>query len=142
MPLVAAPRPAFVHGVFLAGILGLVSGCGSYPNVAGTVSYKGKNLTMGTITFVGADGKIEFTSIGGDGTYKLIDPPLGTVKVGVEVKPLPKIAPLAPGKDMPPPAKTTSVEPVAIPANYADPTKSKLTTEIKSGSNTYDIDLK
>ena len=37
------------------------------------------------------------------------------------------------------PAK--KLEPVTIPAHYADLGKSGLTTEIKSGSNTYDIEL-
>ena len=118
------------------------SGCGSLNYVTGKVSYKGKNLNLGSVTFVGADGKKAIASISQDGTYKLIEPPLGQVKVAVQVVPLPKIAPVAPAKDLPPPGKTTPVQPVTIPANYADHSKSSLTTELKTGSNIFDIDLK
>ncbi|MCI0684691.1 MAG: hypothetical protein L0Y71_21550 [Gemmataceae bacterium] len=122
----------------------MLSGCGSFTEVSGTVSYKGKNLTMGTVTFIGADGKKKgSTSIASDGKYKLIEPPLGQVRVAVQVKPPPKIAnsksetKLTIGNE-----PNEKAEPVLIPSIYADPGKSGLSTELKSGSNTYDIDLK
>ena len=121
-----------------------VAGCGSFTEVGGTVTLEGKKLTTGTVTFLGADGKKKgVTNIASDGTYKLIEPPLGKVKVAVQVKPLPK-APAT--KESP---KVTigevpnePVEPVMIPAIYGDFNKSGLSTELKSGSNTYDIELK
>ena len=122
------------------GILLFVTGCGSVPHVTGKVTHKGKNLTMGKIIFVSEDGKKkEFTSIGGDGVYKVIEPPIGKVKIGVEVTPPPPSPPI---KGSPPVISSNKVEPVLIPAQYADPTKSGLTADIKAGSNTHDIDLK
>jgi len=128
----------------------LLAGCGpSYNKVNGTVSYKGKNLTMGTITFYSGDGKTKsFTTIGSNGFYELIDPPLGKVRVGIAVKPPPSVK-LIPGKDkegIKPKAiigdtPSTPVEPVLIPVEYADPGKSGLTAELSSGSNTHNIDL-
>jgi hypothetical protein len=121
-----------------------LSGCGSFTEVGGTVTYNGKKLTMGTITFVSPDGKKKgFTNISTDGTYKLVEPPLGQVKVGILVKPPPK-APESKNATKAtigdPPA--ISLDPVLIPAVYADPNKSGLSTELKSGANTYDIELK
>jgi hypothetical protein len=121
-----------------------LSGCGSYTHVGGTVTYKGKKLTAGSVVFMSPDGKKKgATNIASDGTYKLIEPPLGTVKVTVQVKPPPKVPE---SKDKP---KVTigdvpneNVEPVLIPAIYSDSSKSGLSTELKSGANTYDIELK
>jgi hypothetical protein len=130
----------------------LLAGCGpSYNKVSGTVSYKGKNLTMGTITFYSGDGKTKsFTTIGSNGFYEAIDPPLGKVRVGIAVKPPASVNLIPSGKDKDKDAKpkavigdtpSAKVEPVIIPPNYADPGKSGLTTELKSGSNTFDIEL-
>jgi hypothetical protein len=132
----------------------LLAGCGpSYNKVSGTVSYKGKNLTMGTITFFSGDGKTKsFTTIGPNGFYEAIDPPLGKVRVGIAVKPPVSVNVVTKGgkdkdKDVAKPkaiigdTPSANVEPVIIPPNYADPGKSGLTTELKSGSNTFDIEL-
>lgn len=140
-------RGRFMGGVLKGSLLSAIlalCGCGSLNEVGGTVSYKGKKLTMGKITFVAADGKkTGFTNIAADGSYKLVEPPLGQVKIGVEVKPPPNIAE---GKQA---TKATiedaahpKLEPVTIPAAYADPGKSGLSKELKTGKNTFDIELK
>jgi len=147
-------RPLLRSIVHVSSIVALVlvAGCGpGYNKVNGTVSYKGKNLTMGTITFYSGDGKTKsFTTIGSNGFYELIDPPLGKVRVGIAVKPPPSVK-LIPGKDkdkegIKPKAiigdtPSTPVEPVLIPVEYADPGKSGLTAELSSGSNAHNIDL-
>ncbi len=134
----AKPFVWFLRCSALVAIL-VLAGCGpSFNKVSGTVSYKGKKLTMGTITFVGDDSKKTFTTIAGNGFYEAIEPPLGKVKVSIAVKPPPNI-PVPKGLEK---GATQKIEPVIIPPNYGDANKSGLTTEIKSGSNTYDIDLK
>src|SRR5262245_39322735 len=136
MAAAAFPRSGLLCATMSIGVLLVLSGCGSNPYVAGKVTYKDKPLTYGTVSFVGQDGKKQAASIVGDGSYKLMEPPLGTVKVCVEVKPIK----LNLGKDK---DKKTEKEPLSpIPAHYADPSKSGLTTEIKEGANTYDIELK
>ena len=135
-------NPFFTSSALVAVLF--LSGGGSFTEVGGTVTFKGKKLTTGSLTFLSADGKKKgVTNIASDGTYKLIEPPLGKVKVAVHVKPPPKAAE---SKDKP---KVTigevpneELEPVLIPAIYGDFNKSGLSTELKSGSNTYDIELK
>lgn len=125
-------------------VLLFLAGCGpSFNKVNGTVSYKGKNLTMGTITFVSEDGKKKnATSIGSNGFYEAIEPPLGKVKVIIAVKPPPKIPE---AKDAPKvsigDAPSVKIEPVMIPSHYSELTRSGLSTELKSGTNTFDIEL-
>jgi len=136
MAAAAFPRSGILSATISISALLVLSGCGSHPYVAGKVTYKDKNLTYGTVSFVGSDGKKQAASILGDGSYKLVEPPLGTVKVCVEAKPIK----LNLGKDKD--KKAQKDPPSPIPAHYADPAKSGLTTEIKEGANTYDIELK
>jgi hypothetical protein len=109
----------------------LVVGCGK-PVARGKVSYKGQALNSGSVTFVGADGKEKSSAINPDGTYSIIEPPKGEVKVGVSVS-------TASGSiSAPPPG---APRPVIIPATYADPKTSGITKTVGKGSQTIDIDL-
>src|SRR5215470_13243313 len=96
-------RPLLRSIVHVSSIVALVlvAGCGpGYNKVNGTASYKGKNLTMGTITFYSGDGKSKvFTTIGPNGYYEAIDPPLGKVRVGIAVKPPAPVNLVPGGKD-------------------------------------------
>lgn len=136
MAVAAFPRLLMSCIAISASVLLFLSGCGSHPHVAGTVTYKDKNLTAGTVAFVGKDGKKHVAAILSDGSYKLIEPPVGQVKVGVEVRPIKLNIPGSTDK------KGEKDPPSPIPERYADPNKSGLSTEIKEGSNTYDITLK
>lgn len=136
MAAARSPRSNIPWTVISTSLFLALCGCGSHPHVAGKVSYKDKNLTSGLVSFVGKDGKKHAASILSDGSYKLIEPPIGQVKVGVEVKPPITVSQ---GNDK---AKAEKPPPSPIPVQYADPNKSGLTTEIKEGANTYDIPLK
>ena len=105
---------------------------------------------VGDVTFT-VDGKSLSGKIQADGTYRVIDVPLGTATVSVSAPAAPtskdggmagtgvqSAAPIA-MKDGASGGGTT--KPVAIPAKYAKADKSGLTTTVKSGTNKYDIPL-
>ena len=123
MAAAPSPRSRILYTVISASLLLCLSACGSHPHVAGKVTYKDKNLTTGMVGFVGKDGKKHVATILSDGSYKLIEPPVGQVKVTVEVKPI-KLS--IPGKDKD--KKAEKDPPSPIPVHYSDPNKSGLTT--------------
>ena len=78
----------FIAGFLLLSVGLMVSGCGSstrpVATVTGTVSYKGKPVTGGTITFFNEDDTYNGSSrIFGDGSYSVPDAPVGSTKVVV-----------------------------------------------------------
>jgi len=115
----------------------LTTGCpgGKKKNeVTGKVTLDGKAVA-GTVVFIGSDGKELMTLIRPDGSYTIVDPPAGEVKIKI-TGPL-GIA--APGKDQAPAVggMETGVPP---PAKYASPDNGlKLT--VTGGKQTYDIPL-
>jgi hypothetical protein len=136
--------PLLVVGIFL--------GCGTKTaSVSGKVTYQGKTLTSGTVTFYSQDAKLQGSgNIGSDGTYTVTRAPVGKVKATVVVPVV--VNPPAPAMKMDPAkmgspeiskeAKATAVKPVAIPDKYSDPQNSGLEYEIKSQSNEINIELK
>jgi len=101
------------------------------------VTVDGTPANSGQVTFTGAKGSISGT-IQPDGKYKAVGVPVGAVKVAVVPPPkLPSAAPPIEGT-----AGTGAVgPPVPIPAKYADVNSSGLSTTLKAGTNTYNIDL-
>jgi hemoglobin len=85
--------------------------------IKGKVTVDGKPLAKGTVTLVDKSGKKYSAAIAADGTIALEKVPLGAYKVAV-----------ADGKD--------------IPAKYADPETSSITTNVTKGANQLDLDLK
>lgn len=135
-------------------------GCGpARSNVSGTVRYKGKPLTSGTIIFLASDNKNHQADIGPDGKYKMTGVARGKVKVAVIVEP-PRIAP------RPDPVKTadpvggkeakaddakgmarlkeavSNLPPSPIPAHYGDAGKSGLEFDLQQPEQEYSPDLK
>ncbi len=153
-------------GILLAAGLGLAlaAGCrGPSATVTGKVTYKNQPLSGATVVFMTADTKwVGRTTTGSDGGYTLSRVPLGEVKVGVEGGAGPQGPPGRPGGgppskmtpptglDLPPDAQKSPIynpagsggPTVAVPRQYADPTKSGLGTTVQAGENTYDIPLK
>ena len=138
-------------GALLALLVPLgASGCGP-GTVSGTVSYKGKLLRGGNVLFVGAAGKSSVSaSIQDDGTYTLTGVPTGAVTVCVETASLkPVWGPPARHYKAPPgmqaPGGLTEAPPpkhyVPIPDKYGKPDQSGLSYAVKSGRQTYDINL-
>lgn len=71
--------------VLPAALAAVAVGCGAGTgDVAGTVTYKGRPVVHGTVTFVGADGRPVAAAIGGDGSYTLSGVAVGEAKVLVD----------------------------------------------------------
>ena len=131
-------RALVVAGAGLALAVG-AAGCGSPTGgpVSGKVTMGEKTVTSGTVTFTGEKGKIATASIESDGTYKVLNPPMGLCKVTVR-----PAAPILGGQG----AKAPSLEGGApkafpIPKQYGSPDTSGLTFTVTSSPGTYDIPL-
>ncbi len=130
--------------VSLTALLALaLMGC-SHPtaHVSGKVTYQGKPLPTGTVTFYSADNKVVRSSqIATDGTYAVEKVPLGVAKISVTTPPpLPTVSKeVAAGS---PSGDTPVVKPVPISPLYGDPEKSRLTCEVQQSNQTHNIDLK
>jgi hypothetical protein len=128
--------------------LPLAIGCGSQTKgtVSGTVTYQGKPLHSGFVTFVVENGAPLHTEIQSNGSYRLDKVPVGPVKIGIRPKsaggklqstPMPRNRQdFAKAKS----AMTESDTP--IPPKYADPNKSELTYTVTKGPQQNDIVLK
>jgi hypothetical protein len=120
--------------------------------VSGTVTYKGKEVQTGRVSFLGKDGAAESAPII-KGKYKVPNAPLGEVQVGVagstavasapDMKMHPpthaKVAAQRVGKGGAP-VSTSPTPSAQIPPSYLDPRSSGLQGfEIKKGKNSHDI---
>jgi hypothetical protein len=139
-----------VSAVLFAGLLlAGMSGCGSSKaSVSGKVSFRGKPLAMGTVYMVASDGIQVPASIGEDGSYKIDQIMSGKVRISVNSpKPEPvNSATAARARKGLPAAAATVPSPdlakwIEIPEKYGDTATSDLTTELKGGENTYNIEL-
>jgi len=123
-----------------------VTGCpGGSKDAANQVSGKvtlGTEPVMGTIVFVGPDGKENQTPIMANGNYKLDNPPIGKCKILVRgmggtgaavVKDTPAV------KDAPNLGGGGGAGP---PPKYGDVKTSDLEYEVKAGKQTHDVVLK
>jgi hypothetical protein len=142
--LCSAPvRSSFRPPVALALLTLAAVGCGR-GDVAGKVTYQGKPLVFGTVQFEASDKTIKQANIEQDGSYSIPGVPIGEAKVAVSSD-NPQggaFQPLA-REGMPPPPPPPKVDGwFAIPPEYQDLSKPKLTYTVKRGQNTYDIDLK
>jgi hypothetical protein len=117
-------------------LLVLAAGCGpSSGTISGKVTYKGKQLPCGTVTFLGPGERMASGLIATDGTYLIPKVPVGPVTVTVVTHP-PIPVGLSPIPMAPPPGSY-----VAIPARYKSPERSGLNYTVTRGSQTYDIHL-
>ena len=130
---------ALTVGLFLPG-------CGesgpTMGRVSGKVTYNGKPVAKGTVSFVSTEPARPNANspIGPDGSYSLqtTNPNDGAV-VGDYTVAVSGKDPNAVNNDLPgAPVKVTS----DIPAKFEDPAKSGLKATVKSGSNDIPIDLK
>jgi hypothetical protein len=153
--LSAIPR-RFVRccALALTLVIPLSAGCGANKGkavVTGTVTYKGKTLKAGIVSFQTADNRVGSARIDATGHYAVNDAPVGEAKITVTMP----SAPLATGKPpggmamkpppgMEPPKETTSSDPrdyIPLPPKYAALNTTDLTFTVKSGENTHDITL-
>jgi hypothetical protein len=132
----------------------LALGCGGKnPNapasVSGKVTYKGQPVPAGSITFISGGAGGRTCQLDADGSYTGIDLPVGEMTVTVETESAKAMAtPQDPkakrsGSAPPPPGGKTSkpIEYVKIPEKYADAKTTPLKKTLKSGSNSYDVEL-
>ena len=122
--------------------------------LTGKVTIGGKPLSGGNVIVTSEDGKYSVQGfINGQGTYSVLEPPLGKVKLAVQTSHLkgstqPKAAPGggagkgegSAGMVLPDP-KDIGLGYTPIPAKYEKPETSGLTAEIKPGDQTHDIEL-
>lgn len=149
----------------LAGTLLLalfLSGCnrsslGSEGEVSGKVTYKGKPLPGGQVMFITPQGYTFTSVIDPEGNYKL-KVLVGEVRIAVDNSmllnsnkpPAPNIR-RPPGIEPPPGVKVDDIKQssgatitgtfVPLPEKYRTPDASGLTYTVKSGSQTYNIEL-
>jgi hypothetical protein len=112
--------------------------------VSGKVSYKGKPLVFGTVQFEASDKTFKQGNIDRDGSYFIEGVPAGLAKVAVN-SPNPKsgdFQPLQREGRPPPPPRPQIPGWFPIPAEYQDLSKPRLTYTVRSGPNTFDIELK
>jgi len=142
------------HSCFLLSLALLacmVTGCGKATgNISGVVKYNGKPLPGGSVMFVDSSGAIVQTAIAEDGKFTASKVAIGNNKVAVsyvddkinqyaqEIAAKGKGS-LKPITNMP---KLDTANMLTLPAKYSMPDQSGLYFDVKSGENTYDIDLK
>jgi hypothetical protein len=128
----------------------LITGCGgpSVGDVSGTVKFKGEPIPNGRITFYSQVGRKE--AQGGriqDGEYTVTGVAVGPTQVTVETfgsaaadtgGKTPKGVDVSGFKGM---VTNSGGKKIDIPARYAQPNTSKLEFEVKSGSQTHNVDL-
>jgi hypothetical protein len=138
----------------LCGIL-LVQGCsGGMGTVSGKVTFLGKPVRGGTVSFIPEAGSVVIAQIEEDGSYTVRNVTPGKAKITVDTSSFRPQAQKAPPGVSPQFAKEMmeKMNPdfadagrakryVAIPPQYTDPDQTKLSYEVKSGKQQHDIDM-
>lgn len=137
-----------------AGVLLLISlsilGCGPDHginfggNVTGNITLDGKPVGGGEVIIADADGKHSMSGrIRNDGSYTILDPPLGACKLAVVTSGLKHVPPKREGIVVDYTDRATGEWPiyVRIPAKYEKTESSGLTVDVKRGQQTHDIPL-
>jgi hypothetical protein len=124
----------------------LAAGCGRdvpQAEVSGTVTYRGKPLPGGVVTFITDRGLSGTATIGADGGYRLLAP-VGDVKVSVDNRMLRKVRSAGyrisnrpEGEGLQPLTGTY----VPVPEKYASAETSGLTRHVDREAQTFDIRL-
>lgn len=126
----------------------LAAGCArpgvSQAEVSGRVTYRGKPLPGGLVTFISARGLSGTAVIAADGSYQVLVP-VGDVKVSVDNRMLRKggrpagyrVGGRPDGEGLQPLAGTY----VPVPEKYASAETSGLTCHVESGGTAFDIRL-
>jgi hypothetical protein len=139
--------------------------------VTGSITFNGKPLQAGRVTFIGKNGKASDPGTITEGRYEVLNAPTGECKIKVDTSYLAQMQmfpgmPGNPGMPSPPnmsneasrlsPEKQAGMRKnedmakvqqkfaeafVEIPPDYADEEKTPLTFTVKSGSNNFDIEL-
>ncbi|WP_143392798.1 carboxypeptidase-like regulatory domain-containing protein [Fimbriiglobus ruber] len=120
----------------------LSTGCGEKTgSVSGKVSYQGKPLAGGYISFLtqGEKSVMKSGQVGVDGSYSIPDVPAGPTKITVQSLSSRNLAVVKGQQSSDSQPKPQSV---TLPPKYSNADKSDLSLDVKPGQQTYDIDLK
>ncbi len=130
---------------FLIGVILLTSsGCGKkgpvVGNVRGVVTYQGKPLTVGNISFYPEEGGEPLVAAIGfkGGNYQMNEIPVGNYKVAIKTPPARRKGKLPKSIGFVPPRFNN---PILIPEIFADPQRSGLTVNVEEGEVSHNIDL-
>jgi hypothetical protein len=128
-------------GALAGGLLLLPSGCGFFENagtVSGTVQYKGRPLSEGSVSFVCGNGQVATGVIDQAGRYVVSHVPTGSAKITVQVV----------SAEVPPMSfvgAPQSVQGAAagpkIPMRYSMAATSGLQHSVTKGKQQFNIDL-
>ncbi len=148
----------FSKSIRTAALLGFalfIAGCGSgsktSAKLTGKVTLDGTPIQIGTVIAYSEDGSVAGSGgITGEGTYTIMDAPIGKVKLAIvvpadnEQPAAPPAAKQQPAKDTKKPNENmesylTSVK--GLPPHYRRADTSGLITEVKQGTNEFDIGL-
>jgi hypothetical protein len=135
-------------GGWLLLLIVAANGCGKPTTASGTVTFRGKPVVYGSVTFVGTDKVSHSGVIAADGIYTVENLQPGTFSVEVVSRDPSHGRSILRGQQ---PAPSGSAKPAAKPKNngwFALPTQyesaatSGLTCTLGPGKVTYDIELK
>jgi len=149
-----------VQTVLTLALLGAAVGCSSKGNVSGKVTFQGKHLPGGTVSFApeggGPGGSSEINPK--DGTYSVVGLPTGAMKITVQPFRGRSAPPNMPGgASYGPPKDAKDVDPeifkrgmqnpegaefVDIPFKYTTPDATDLRYTVTGGAQEFNIDLK
>jgi len=144
-----SPRRRY-GGVLLVLLLfcSLAAGCAKPKgSISGKVTYQGKPLTTGFVTFTPEKGPAVTSPIDGEGNYRVEKVPVGAAKIsvtavsGTNTESLRKVSNPKDPKEMMKALKPESTG-LKIPLTYNDPDQSGLTYTVQQGPQEHDIQLK
>jgi hypothetical protein len=128
-------------------IIPLAAGCGRPKGtVSGKVTYQGKPLKTGFVTFTPDKGPAVNSAIDSEGNYKVENVPVGTARISVREEAnassetLSKVQNPRDPQEMMKAMRQTAVS--TIPRKYNTPEESELTYTVQQGPQEHDIDLK
>jgi hypothetical protein len=143
-----------VHCPGLIGLLTIATGCpgSNEAEVSGSVRYRGRPVRSGTVFTFAGDGIPHSSRINPDGTYSMKTIPAGPVRFSVQSPNPAKVAISPEGaqqresvRPIPAPGDTLQTPNrgvwIAIPDRYGTPASSGLSTTLRSGINTFNIEL-
>jgi hypothetical protein len=131
----------FAAALLASALVGtLYLGCDSDPatgDVKGKVTYKGKPVTEGTVTFLNPnEGGAAEAAIGTDGSYSASRVVIG--EYVVEIKPLMEIKDTDPGKSPPAPVEKNAPD---IPKKYRQQGTTPLKAKVERGQNEINFEM-